>query len=212
MTVLTPAVPVSTFTTRQQEVLIDQIAAITAAVAAGYQPLDSDLTTIAGLTATSDNFMQAKSSAWASRTPAQAAIDLLPFIYPVGCIYFSTNSTDPATSLGFGTWTAFGAGKVPVGFLTSDPDFGTDEATGGAKTHTLTTPQIPVHSHPHSHAPSGGGAFRTNVSGVNAITVAAGTNNGTDAVTDTDATTAGGGGSHNNLQPFIVVRMWKRTA
>jgi|SRR5688572_10718223 len=40
------------------------------------QPLDSDLTTIAGLTATTDNFLQSKSSAWASRTPAQVASDL----------------------------------------------------------------------------------------------------------------------------------------
>ena len=40
------------------------------------QPLDADLTTIAGLTATTDNFMQAKASAWASRTPAQVAADL----------------------------------------------------------------------------------------------------------------------------------------
>lgn len=37
-----------------------------------YQPLDTDLTTIAGLTATTGNFMVAASSAWASRTPAQA--------------------------------------------------------------------------------------------------------------------------------------------
>ena len=49
---------------------------IRATLTAGYQPLDSDLTTIAGLTATSDNFMQAKSGAWASRTPAQVAADL----------------------------------------------------------------------------------------------------------------------------------------
>jgi hypothetical protein len=41
-----------------------------------YQPLDSDLTTIAGLTATTDNFLQAKSSAWASRTVAQVTTDL----------------------------------------------------------------------------------------------------------------------------------------
>jgi len=40
------------------------------------QPLDSDLTTIAGLTATTDNFMVAASSAWASRTPAQAKTSL----------------------------------------------------------------------------------------------------------------------------------------
>lgn len=44
---------------------------------AGLQPLDSDLTTIAGLTATSDNFMQAKAGAWASRTVAQVKVDLL---------------------------------------------------------------------------------------------------------------------------------------
>jgi hypothetical protein len=42
----------------------------------GAQPLDSDLTTIAGLTATTDNFIQSKSSAWASRTPAQVSADL----------------------------------------------------------------------------------------------------------------------------------------
>jgi len=72
-------------------------AAVTAHVAAGdphtqylnntrgdarYQPLDSDLTTIAGLTATTDNVMMAAGSAWASRTPAQArtALTLLPSI------------------------------------------------------------------------------------------------------------------------------------
>lgn len=44
------------------------------------QPLDADLTTIAGLTATTDNFLQAKSSAWASRTIAQVITDLaLPY-------------------------------------------------------------------------------------------------------------------------------------
>jgi hypothetical protein len=40
------------------------------------QPLDADLTTIAGLTATTDSFMQSKSSAWASRTIAQVKTDL----------------------------------------------------------------------------------------------------------------------------------------
>lgn len=41
-----------------------------------YQAADADLTTIAGLTATTDNFLQAKSSAWASRTVAQVSADL----------------------------------------------------------------------------------------------------------------------------------------
>lgn len=41
-----------------------------------YQPLDADLTTIAGLTATTDNFLVSVSSAWASRTPAQVRTTL----------------------------------------------------------------------------------------------------------------------------------------
>ena len=43
----------------------------------GKQPLDADLTTIAGLTATTNNFMVANSSAWASRTPAHESRDTL---------------------------------------------------------------------------------------------------------------------------------------
>lgn len=46
------------------------------AFTAAFQPLDSDLTTIAGLTATTDNFIISASSAWASRTPAQARTSL----------------------------------------------------------------------------------------------------------------------------------------
>jgi hypothetical protein len=51
---------------------------------AAFQALDSDLTTIAGLTATSDNFLQAKSSAWASRTPTQVTADLIPCVGDAG--------------------------------------------------------------------------------------------------------------------------------
>lgn len=51
-----------------------------AQLTAGYQPLDADLTTIAGLTATTDNFLQSKSSAWASRTPTQVTADLIAVV------------------------------------------------------------------------------------------------------------------------------------
>ena len=64
-----------------------------ATAAATYQPLDSDLTTIAGLTATTDNFIQSKSSAWASRTIAQVKTDL-----GIPGVVFSKSSSDQATT------------------------------------------------------------------------------------------------------------------
>ena len=75
-------------------------------------------------------------------------------LYPVGSIYTNaTNSTNPATLLGFGTWIAFGAGRVPVGFDAGNTLFDTAEETGGSAdavvvshTHTATVTD-PGHNH-----------------------------------------------------------------
>ena len=125
--------------------------------------------------------------------------NVLEKVYPVGSIYINaTSATNPGTLLGFGTWVAFGAGKVIVGLDSSDTDFDTAEETGGAKTHTLTTSEIPSHTHSLSTSDNPGGT--------GAIEVAGG------APTSTQTTQAtGGGGAHNNLQPYIVAYMWKRT-
>lgn len=125
-------------------------------------------------------------------------------VYPVGSIYINaTVATNPATLLGFGTWAAFGAGRVMVGIDSTDTDFDAAEETGGAKTHTLTTSELPAHNHNQpagiSPAPN---ANDLDITGGNGATVAANIN--------TDNT--GGGQAHNNLQPYIVVYMWKRTA
>lgn len=77
-------------------------------------------------------------------------------IYPIGAIYMSVNSANPGTLFG-GTWVAWGAGKVPVGVNSSETEFSTVEKTGGAKTHTLTTDQMPSHTHTgpsHTHSMS----------------------------------------------------------
>lgn len=87
----------------------------------GKQPLDSDLTTIAGLTATTDNFIQSKSSAWASRTPTQVTADLIAMVGDSGS--GGTKGLVPAPAAGDaaagkflkadGTWTApSGSGNV----------------------------------------------------------------------------------------------------
>ena len=51
----------------------------------------------------------------------------MEFIYPVGSIYMSVDSTNPAQIFGFGTWVAWGAGRVPVGVDTSQTEFDTVE-------------------------------------------------------------------------------------
>ena len=127
----------------------------------------------------------------------QAAVALL---YPVGSIYSNVAvATNPATLLGFGTWTAFGAGRVMVGLDGDDEDFDTVGETGGAKTHTLTTSEIPAHTHTYVED------YSTNAYGPNATGIIK------DGTRSKDTGSTGGGTAHNNLQPYITVYMWQRT-
>jgi hypothetical protein len=142
---------------------------------------------------------------------------LLETIYTVGQLFFSTVPTDPAVLLGFGVWESFGEGRVLVGHQEGDTDFGSLEGTGGAKTHTLTEAQMPSHTHiqnAHAHVQNAAStATGPNVGS----TPDTSTNNSVATGYSTANTTAinqntGGGGSHNNLQPFVVVKVWRRTA
>lgn len=132
--------------------------------------------------------------------------------YPVGAIYTSVVSTSPATLFG-GTWSAFGAGKFLVGINAGETEFDTVEETGGAKTVTLTSAQsgVPAHSHP---AGSGFEFVRNRAnSGIANFTNAGGTPLTKDVATSTaNNSAADAASSHNNLPPYVVVYMWKRTA
>ena len=154
-------------------------------------------------------------------------------MYPVGSIYMSVNATNPSTYFG-GTWVAWGSGRVPVGVNTFDSNFNTVEKTGGAAAVTLSASQIPSHTHAkgtlaaasagaHTHnlqnqkAPWGTSASNRVLvdatSGYTAVTNKATTSAGAHTHTISGSTAAtGGGGSHNNLQPYITCYMWKRTA
>lgn len=124
--------------------------------------------------------------------------DIIGTIYPVGSLYTSTLSTNPGTLLGVGTWVAFGEGRVMVGKAPSGT-FGTAGATGGAETHTLSSAEMPSHS--HDFASTG-------------VLVAGGATYGVRSTSGTafNTNTTGSGGAHNNLQPYIVVYMWQRSA
>ena len=129
-------------------------------------------------------------------------------VYPVGSIYINASvSTNPGTLLGFGTWTAFGAGRVPVGINASDSDFNEAEETGGSKEHTLTTAELPSHTHTTDSNNSGG---NNNLHHSNNSFVAVG--DGSSNTSTVTSNSTGSGSAHNNLQPYIVVYMWKRTA
>jgi hypothetical protein len=149
----------------------------------------------------------------------QAAIALL---YPVGSIYTNASvSTNPATLLGFGTWTAFGAGLVMVGFDSSNALFDTAGETGGSAdaitvshTHTGSTDSAGTHTHgfsqtlianPANIELAGSGAF------AGGTTVTATNSAGAHAHTFTTDST-GSSGTNANYQPYITVYMWKRTA
>ena len=146
----------------------------------------------------------------------------LAAVYPVGSIYINaTSSSNPSTLLGFGTWTAFGAGRVMVGLDGSDALFDTAEETGGSKdavlvshTHTATsTVSDPTHSH-NTYGQYGGGGNpggslnAQNPGGRNEPT----TSSSTGITVATTNSTEGVSGTNANVQPYIVVRMWKRTA
>jgi microcystin-dependent protein len=130
-------------------------------------------------------------------------------------------------------------GRIPVGLDSSQTEFDTHGETGGAKTHTLTSSEIPAHSHPNTAAFTGtagttgndspdhshswgyastplaygwsitGGTAGYNTSGTSTTNGAnqrhqhSFTPSGTIAMTNANNT--GGGGAHNNLQPYLVM-------
>ena len=127
--------------------------------------------------------------------------------YPVGSIYMNcSNATNPGTLLGFGTWSAFGEGRVLIGIDSSDSDFDSAEETGGSKTHTLTEAQLPSHRHQvGSHDSTAGfGGAAGNVEFVQDA--------GTGIGNAVNTSFTGSGQAHTIVQPYIVVYMWKRTA
>ena len=149
----------------------------------------------------------------------QAAIALL---YPVGSVYTNASvSTNPATLLGFGTWTAFGAGRVMVGFNSGNALFDTAEETGGSAdaitvshTHTATTTSTDS-GHTHAISPAawttGGGKVEGNSFSFGG-TVSATQSSTANISSTTTVASAGSSGTNANYQPYITVYMWKRTA
>ncbi len=141
---------------------------------------------------------------------------IIDMIYPVGSVYISVSNVSPATLFG-GSWE-----QLKDRFLLGAGDTYTAGATGGEATHALTQNEMPSHTHTGKTrrigkvATTSGLNEASNVSKINVQGAEQGTGNpgwqwASYQWTDTPNST-GGGAAHNNMPPYLVVYMWKRTA
>ena len=178
-----------------------------AAPTAGSSTNNTQVATTAYVTA-------AVTAALAVATTARQAL------FPVGTIYTQAAvATNPSSLLGFGTWEAFGAGKVMVGIGGGNAAFDTLNETGGVADSI-----IPAHTHTASSAVTDNGHAHsmTHKIGLDGLfpqgsgsSTAANYNTNTAVTGISVATTINSVGvsvTNANLQPYIVVYMWKRTA
>lgn len=162
---------------------------------------------------------------------------MLNTVYPVGSIKITTKDEVPFANVGFGTWQKIAAGRTLIG--EGEADSGTsykNGATGGEEKHALSTDENGAHSHwlnlntswngnhhhgapfnEHDRAPFGvydgnqnhfgssrsdwdNQIWNTTTDGNHQHNVQGNTNN------------SGKGQAHNNMQPYLVVCIWERTA
>lgn len=127
------------------------------------------------------------------------------FRYPVGSYYETSNANfNPNTAWG-GTWVQDSKGRVIVGYDSSQTEFNSIGKTGGEKNHTLSYSEMPAHSHRTliNQGASTLGYVGGNYSyAVQNIAFSSGASTSSE----------GGGGAHNNLQPYTVAYRWHRTA
>ena len=143
-------------------------------------------------------------------------VDLLDLIYPVGTIFTTEDDNFDPNNHFNGTWERI-KGKVIVGVDKADGAFDTVGKTGGEKNHTLIESELPMidgsllfhGSENGSHIYDRAGHFNgKKVTGkYRSATAMSG------AFSYTTLSFAFGGGlSHNNMPPYYVAYIWRRTA
>ena len=121
-------------------------------------------------------------------------------VYPVGSIYLSMDSTDPAVKLGFGSWEQI-QGRFLVG-VSSETEFNAPGKTGGAKTVALTSSNMPSHRHSISNM-SAGQITAGDIGRKYSVILQGGTMN---------TNYSGSGTAHDNLPPYFAVYIWRRVS
>lgn len=157
-------------------------------------------------------------------TKEKLAAEVYESMYPVGSMYVNfTDSTNPATLLGFGTWQAV-PGKFVVGYDATQTEFNAAEKTGGFKVNNHAFIQPALNS---GNFQDMGSAYIDSVmSDINAWLDAEGSGS-SDATAGVAVRGVGGNiGSNgsagtevryakytsNNLPPYTVGYVWKRVS
>jgi hypothetical protein len=157
----------------------------------------------------SANFSDVANAATCRDNLGLSYTEIMDLAHPVGSIYENaTNSTNPATLFGIGTWTSLGAGRVLIGAGSGTDINGVNQSftagtTGGEYEHTQTEAELTPHTHTTTFytAESDGSGTGSNL------------DTRTTAVTaDYNSSSTGGGDAFNVMQPYLVVYRWVRTA
>ena len=128
-------------------------------------------------------------------------------IYPNGSIYATTDNSFNPNSAFHGDWEIYAAGRVLVGYDENDTDFDTVGEFDGHKTHTLTVDEMPRHRHSTTQTSGRSFSDANNGSLPNFQGSGSDSRNGSKAY---NSSYVGGDQAHNNLQPYIVVKYWRR--
>ena len=136
----------------------------------------------------------------------------------MGHIITTVNASyDPNKIFKNQTWVRFANGRTLVGVDEDDTDFGEVEKTGGEKVHKLTVSEMPGyegHLYSNTGAATGGTAkyyLSRNTMGTYGSS-GRGWVDHNGGEMHPAGFTRGGSNAHNNLQPYITVYFWKRTA
>ena len=117
-------------------------------------------------------------------------------MYPIGSIYLTLGEDSPAGLYG-GAWEL-----IKDRFLFGAGDMYSMGVTGGEATHTLTVEEMPSHKH----------EIRTTPLAVVDQAFTWGDENLRGAGSSMWSEAVGGSQPHNNMPPFLTVRIWKRVA
>lgn len=133
--------------------------------------------------------------------------DMIDFFYPVGSYYETSNTSfDPNVKWG-GTWVEDSSGRVPVSYDSTQSEFNSVGKTGGSKY---------IQNHKHKNLALGGNIMSawssTGTGNIFDLSAIFKTNQHNNNEVDIGYVNEVQTGNSGNLQPYVVVKRWHRTA